>query len=171
VQMATIGKVVAPHGTRGEVRVFPYSDFISRCHRLKTVWLAGGKDSVPREVTVEAASIHRNLWVLKLSGIEDRNAAEDLRSCLVKIPIDERVELPEGRYYFDQILGLQVYETVGSLLGRVVDILQPGGNDVYVVEGETGKRLLLPAVKEVVKEIDLLQGRMLVDLPPGLKEI
>lgn len=168
--MVAIGKVVAPHGVKGEIRVYPYSDFLSRCHHLKQIWLTGatGDDAFP--VKVESAAIHKGMWVFSLDGYSDRDKAETLRGLMVQIPISERVSLPEGQFYLDEIIGLQVYETDGSLLGEVKDVLQPGGNDVYVVEGGA-RRVMVPAVKEMVKEIDLNSGKMIVDLPPGLKEL
>jgi len=106
--------------------------------------------------------------ILKLEGIEDRPAAETLRGALIRVPLCQAVKLPPGTYYWHEILGLLVQDESGRQLGNVVDILQTGSNDVYVVEAEKGQ-LLLPAIKDVVRSVDLKRGEMIVELIPGLE--
>lgn len=106
--------------------------------------------------------------MIKLAGIEDRTAAEQLRGALLQVPLEQAVSLPPGSYYWHQILGLQVIERGGRVLGTVNEILTTGSNDVYVVR--SGEReLLLPAIRDVIREIDLERGVIVVELLPGLE--
>lgn len=170
-EMITIGKIVAPFGVKGEAKVYPYSDFLERCHLLKRVMLER-KDFSGFKV-VKKAFIHKNLWVLHFEDCETRDDAMALTGMMVKIPLSERIQLPEGMYYFDQIIGLKALTVEGEELGTVEDILKTGGNDVYVINpGKDGKekrkQILIPALKTIIREINPGKGYILVKLPPGL---
>jgi 16S rRNA processing protein RimM len=117
--------------------------------------------------TIESARWQKGMAYLRLSGIDDREAAAELGGRLLSIPESELEPLPEGQYYRFQLIGLSVVSRDGEELGRVTEVLSTGANDVYVVRGERGE-LLLPATDEVVREIDLETGRMLIDVLPGL---
>lgn len=104
--------------------------------------------------------------VVKLSGVDDRNAAEALRGQLLEVPEAELMALPPDTYFHHQIVGLTVMTTDGRELGAVTEILQTGSNDVYVVRGE--REYLIPAIGDVVKEVDLRAGRLVLDPIPGL---
>jgi 16S rRNA processing protein RimM len=104
---------------------------------------------------------------LKLSGVADRTQAEQLRGQLVQVPVEEAMPLPEGSYYMYQLLGLQVITTEGEMLGPIVNILETGANDVYVVDRQ-GKELLLPAIADVVQSVDLAKGQMIIKIIDGL---
>ncbi len=106
--------------------------------------------------------------VRHVRGVADREAAEALRGWLVQVPEDEAWKLPKGQYYWHQIIGLAVVTRDGRRLGTVADILETGANDVYVVRRE-GADLLLPAIKDVVKEISPERGEMVVELLPGME--
>jgi 16S rRNA processing protein RimM len=105
--------------------------------------------------------------ILKLGEVTDRDAAEGLRGLLVQVPESEAWKLPRGRFYWHQILGLRVVTTAGDEIGTVAEILETGANDVYVVRGDGGERLI-PAITQVVKWINPARGEMLVELMPGL---
>jgi len=172
-QMITIGKIVAPFGLKGEVKVYPYSDFLERCYLLKKVLLEG-KDFCGFKV-IKKAFIHKYLWVVHFEGCENRDDAGALTGMMVKIRSSERVPLPEGTYYYDQIIGLEALTVDGGKLGIVGEILRTGGNDVYVITSgeeedsrERRKQILIPALKTVVREINLQKGYLVVKLPPGL---
>jgi 16S rRNA processing protein RimM len=102
-----------------------------------------------------------------LDGVPDRDAAEAIRGWLVQVPESEAWKLPRGRYYWHQIVGLRVVSTEGEEIGTVAEILETGANDVYVVKGEGGERLI-PAVKQIVKKIAPDQGQIVVALIPGM---
>jgi len=106
--------------------------------------------------------------LLKLAGCDDCNAAEALRDLLVQVAIEDALPLEEGECWLYQVLGLEVWTTDGERLGLVQEVLETGANDVYVVQDRRGQQVLIPALKNVVLEIDLDAGRMLVELPAGL---
>ena len=157
----SIGLILAPVGLRGEIKVRPLTDFPERFEAGALVWLSG--------VAIE---VERSRWqgrtvYLKLHGVDDRNAAEPLRDKELLVPELTPLE-EEGVFYQHDITGLTVRDEAGRTLGKVAEILSTGANDVYVVRGELGE-LLLPAVEDVVKEIDTTGGLMIVDLLPGLE--
>lgn len=166
----TIGKIVGTHGMRGGLKVLPFSDNPDRVYELGRVYLS--KDGCIYEQRVEKAFEHGKFWVINLQGADSLTAASVHMGAFLQIPADERPVLPEGRYYFDQIVGLDVYTKEGRLLGRIADILTAGGNDVYVVKTTWGddlpRDILVPAAREIVLSVDLAQNRMVVDLPEGL---
>lgn len=168
--MATIGKVLKTHGVKGGLKVYPYSDFPERVHELERVYLESGQELL--EHRVKSSFVHGRFWVLFLEGVETANDAAKLAGALVKIPLAERVPLPEGSYYLDEIVGLEVFDETLGHLGHVVDVLKYAANDVYVVrKGEEGGKqaeVLIPALKSVVREIDTVNRRMTVKLPDGL---
>lgn len=169
--LIAIGEVTAPHGRMGEVRVLPLTDFPDRFSRTKRVFARRTDDTI--ELEIETAREHRGFVLVKFVGIDSITEAEPLRKALLEIPSTEVTPLPEGRYYLFQIVGLIVTDREGLRLGKVRDILFTGGNDVYVVTPEPGvsrKEILVPAIKDVVDEIDVPNGRMVINLLPGLIE-
>ncbi len=118
--------------------------------------------------TVAAVRIQGDAALLRLQEITNRTAAEKLGGLDVEVPTSEALPLPKGQFYWHQVIGLTVIDaTTGNELGTVKDILETGANDVYVVQGQT-KEILVPAIKDVVVEIDPQAGRMLIQPLPGL---
>jgi 16S rRNA processing protein RimM len=158
----SIGRVAAPHGVHGELRVDPLTDFPDRFDRGRRVWLVGEPH------VVERARFQKDAVLLKLAGIDTRTDAQRVQGKELMLP--EAGELPpdEGLYYQHDIIGLRVEDSKGETLGAVADILSTGANDVYVVRGERGE-LLVPAVEDVVREIDVAAGHIVIDLLPGLE--
>ncbi|CUH95624.1 hypothetical protein P22_1698 [Propionispora sp. 2/2-37] len=159
-KLISIGKIVAPHGVRGDVRVLPLTDFPDRFEKLAKVRLDDG-----RCFSVTGMKYHKKFILLKFRGIESMNDAEPLRGKLIQVTTDELVVLPEGHYYHFQIIGLRVYNEAAEYLGDVTDILETGSNDVYVAEQKGQRPILIPALKKVVREIDIPGGKMIVRLP------
>ncbi|UCC67088.1 MAG: 16S rRNA processing protein RimM [Armatimonadota bacterium] len=155
-----IGRVTAPFGTKGEVRVRPETDFPERFRKLDEVCLElpSGEERVAR---VAGARVTPKGILLKLEGCEDRDAAEGLRRALVKVKPSMAAPLPEGSYWVHEIVGLRVFTEKGKSLGEVTEVVRSPGNDVYVTPSA-----MIPAVRQVVREIDLEGGRMVVALPP-----
>ncbi|MCB9422832.1 MAG: 16S rRNA processing protein RimM [Ardenticatenaceae bacterium] len=160
-----IGRIQKPHGVRGEVRVVPHTDLPERFTWLETVWI--GEDD-PQPFDVEAARFHGELILLKLAGYDSREAAQDLRGEWLQVPESEAIPLEEGEYYLYQLEGLQVFTDEGEELGELVQVMETGANNVFVVRGESGE-LLLPDTDEVVQAIDFENGRMTVHLLAGLR--
>lgn len=154
-----MGRIGAPHGLKGHVRVEPLTDVPERFARLDKVCLAmpGGER---RAAAVESASADGVRVLVKLRGVDDRNAAQGLRGAYMLIPRDQAVTLPGGCYFVDDILGLEVMTVGGESLGRVVEVLRTGANDVYATD-----KAMIPATREVVRSIDLAAGVIVVDLP------
>ena len=170
----TVARVARPHGAAGDLACEIITEFPQRFRRVKHLYLAAARSGQPptrREV--QRARLARrgqtDQLLLKLDGVDDRNAAEALRGALVQVPESQAWKLPRGRFYQHQIVGLQAISTHGRHLGQVRDVLETGANDVYVVQTTSGE-LLLPAVKDVVKEISPERGVMVVELLPGMSE-
>jgi 16S rRNA processing protein RimM len=121
-----------------------------------------------RPARVVSLRRHADRFLLYLEGVEDRDQAEAQRGEEIAIPIEHARPLPEGAYYHWQILGLSVEEEGGAHLGQIVEILETGANDVYVVRPEAGGEILLPAISSVIRRVDLGSGTMLVRLLPGI---
>lgn len=159
-----MGWIAAAHGLGGEVRVVPLSDFPERFRERRFLWVEGEEE--PRRV--EAVRFHRGAVLVKLQGVEGRAQAEELRGRHLSVPVAELPPLPEGTFYYHQILGCEARTEDGRLLGRVADILRTGANDVYVVKPADGSReYLVPAVASVVR-LDPDRGILVVKPLPGL---
>ncbi len=164
-EWATIGKIVAPFGLRGELKVFSLSDIPDRFVQLEKVYL--GPDYQPFSI-VSVRPYKATMVLLKLRGINNMTAAEPLRDSDIYIPMSELAKLPPDEYYQHDILGLQVSKLDGTLVGTIVDIIPTGGNDVYTVKTAEDKQFLIPAVKAIVKQIDLVRHVMYIDPIAGL---
>ena len=160
-----IGQIVGVHGIRGEVNVSLMTDFPERFRRGARVYLGAGDEVTP--VEIESARPHKGCMLVKFKSVPDRNAAELLREQMVLIPESEAMPLGEHENYAHDLIGLAVETTDGRPLGRLVEILFTKANDVYVIRGEAGE-VLAPALREVVRQVDLAAGKMVVTLPEGL---
>jgi len=158
-KLITIGKIGAPQGVRGEVRIIPLTEFPERFKKLKIALFDDGT-SLP----VESVRYHQQFILLKFRGLDDRNAIEHLRNKLIKIERKDLVPLPEGHYHIFDIIGLLVYNEQDEYLGKITDVLQTGSNDVYIIEQKDKQSLLIPALKTVVLHIDIAGGKMIVKL-------
>lgn len=164
-----VGQVVGVHGLRGELKVEILTDDPHRFRRLRRVFV-GREDEEPVPRRLQGYRLHQGRALLKLEGCDDRAAAEALRGMLIQVPFKEALPLQEGEYYEHQIVGLSVWTTAGEHLGSVAEILYTGANDVYVVHSTAPDRreILLPAIVQVVRQVDLDAGRLIVELPDGL---
>lgn len=184
-----IGEVRSAHGVGGEMRVLPLTDFPRRfCSTSRVFLVPPGRAlddprAASREARVVAARVDGPGVLLQLEGVDSPEEAKRLRGFLLAVPRAEVVPLPAGHYYLFEVVGLAVYTVAGEFLGRVRDVLRTGANDVYVVAppprgaaeaapegGGPAPEILVPALREVVRELDPAAGRMVVDLPPGLRE-
>lgn len=157
MKKVVIGKISAPHGVRGEVRIVPLTDFPERFKNLKTVFLED--DS---KMELESVKFSNKFIIAKFKNINSRNDIEIFNGKLLMLNRSDIPSLPEGEYYNFDIIGLEVIDDKGSKLGKITEVLKTGSNDVYVVEGK--KQILVPALKKVVKEINLVDGFMKVEL-------
>lgn len=164
--LITIGKIEGTYGYQGIVRIFPLTDFPERFKKLKRVIIS--HNDVAREVLVEYARPHGQVYLLKLEGIDSREDAQKYRNALLQIESSQLYPLPAGSFYYFQLQGLSVYDEEKGLLGELTEIIETGANDVYVVKSALYGEILLPAIKEVILEVDLEAHKMLVRLLPGL---
>lgn len=154
-----IGKAGAPHGIFGEVRVFPLTDFPERFRGMTEVYVGDER------LSIAGVRYQNGTILLRFAGYETREMAATLTGRLLTVEREEAVPLSEGEYYTFDIIGLQVEDEAGNVLGKVTDVLQTGSNDVYVTkESEEGKELLIPALKSVVRRISIAEGKMVVRL-------
>lgn len=160
-----IGRVIRAHGLRGELSVTVLTDFPERFETTKWVYL--GNEFEATSYRVQSFRWHQQNVLLTLEGVTDRTQAERLKGQLVQVPVEEAMPLPDGSYYLYQLIGLKVEDTAGQFLGTVKDVLETGANDVYVIERE-GRELLLPAIPDVIKQVNIAQGIMVVHLLDGL---
>ena len=157
----TVGRVLAPHGIRGELKVQPLTDFPERFDAGSRLWLKG-----QQWVVQQGRWAGRGL-ILKLRGLDTRDEAEALRNAELTVPEATTIEA-EGVYYLHDIVGLPVFDAAGEVLGRLAEVFNSGSTDVYVIRGDLGE-LLLPALEDVITSIDVAGGRIVVDVPEGIE--
>lgn len=163
-----VGKIVNSHGIKGEVRVVPITDFQSE--RFKPgaqLVIEKGQQQIP--VTVENARPHKGMILVKFVGIDNINDVQQYRNCFLSVSEDQQDELADGQYYYHQIIGLTVETQEGRQLGTIKEILSPGANDVWVVDRPGKNDLLLPVIKDVIKQVDLDHHKVIVELLEGLE--
>lgn len=165
--MFVIGKIVNTHGIRGELKIVPFTDDIKRFDLLKSIFVE--KKSTLTEYKIMGIRYHKKFILMLLEGINDMTAAESLKGCELKIPEDEAVECGEDEYFIRDIYDLNVVTEDGESLGKITDIIFTGANDVYTVKNDDGKELLIPAIKQCIKKVDIENGIMTVKLLEGLR--
>ena len=163
-----VGVITTTHGVRGEVKVFPTTDDPARFKKLKNVILDTGKEKIDLEVA--GVKFFKNMVILKFKGIDDINDVEKYRKKSLYVTRENAVKLKKNEYFIADLIGLKVESDEGEDLGTLRDVLQTGANDVYVLSKEGEDDILLPAIKECVKEVDIENGTILVHLLPGLRE-
>jgi 16S rRNA processing protein RimM len=168
-QFLVVGQVVGAHGVHGELKIEILTDDPHRFASLAQVFV-GLEEQQPVPWLVEGYRLHKGRALVKLRGCDDRNAAQTLRGHLLQVPLEEALSLEEGEYFEHQILGLKVWTVSGECLGEVVDIIYTGANEVYVVQGidSVSGEILIPAIPDVVQEVDLEGSRLVVSLLDGL---
>ena len=159
-----IGKVRRPHGVDGELIVDAYSEDPQRFEPGNQVYL--GEEHLPQ--VIHSRRSHDKALLITFKGIDDPDAAGNLRNQLVYIHRENLPSLPEGKYYHFDLIGLNVFDTSGNSIGKLVEVLETGANDVYVVKNDQGEETLLPAITQVIIEVNLADGCMVVDPPEWL---
>lgn len=161
-----VGVITAPHGVRGEVRVFPTTDDPARFRSLKEVILQKGSRQETHHI--ESVKFSKNMVILKLSGIGSMNDAEPYRQWDLMIPRGQGVPLGNDEYYIADLIGMEVLTDEQEKLGTITDVMQTGANDVYVVGSDTYGEILIPAIKACILQVSVQENRMTVHLLPGL---
>ncbi len=164
-----VAKIIKPHGLKGEVNVFPLTDFMDRFEKGQTLLLKTDQSRTLAKLLIESSSIGPKAVRVKFKGVDDRNQAEAIAGSFLAVFESDRHELEEGSFWLDQIIGLDVFTLSNEKVGQVVEVLQSQANDIYVVASDS-KRFLIPAVKEIINSIDPGKGRVIIDPPDGLLE-
>lgn len=168
-QMFSIGKIVNTHGIKGEIKILPTTDDVKRFKKLKEIIV---ENKTQKCFEVENVRFHKDCVLLKLKGIEDMNSAELLKGSLIKIERKDALPLNKDEYYICDLYGLKVFTEEDRFLGEITDIIETGSNDVYVIHDTSrSKDLLVPAIKQVIKQVDIEKGKMVVHLLEGLEEL
>lgn len=161
-EMVVVGRLGKPRGLNGEIFVTPDTDFPQRFVGLKEI-LVRKRDSWEKMTLVSAAIISKRP-VLRFDGIHTPEDVARLTNCELAVPRDEMVELPEGSHYIFELVGCDLIEEgTGKVFGKVIGVEQYPANDVYVIETTDNQRVLFPAVKQFVKDIDTVARRITVD--------
>ena len=166
MQYLEIGQIVNTFGIKGQVKIVPFTDDITRFDYLKKVYIVNKK--LRKEVEVENVKYHKGMVLLKFKGLDKIEDVEIYKNCYLEIDRKDAKPLEEGEYYIVDLLESNVIADTGEMLGKLIDIYNTGSNDIYVVKDELGKQLLLPAIKDVIKEVDLDKKQIIVHILDGL---
>jgi 16S rRNA processing protein RimM len=164
-----VGKIVNTHGIRGEVRVISRTDFPEERYKIGNsllLFMPGSKE--PEELVVKSHRTHKNFNLLTFEGFDNVNVVERMKGGILKVPETQRGILAEGEFYFQDIIGCNMVTTEGEELGKVIEILTPGANDVWVVKGSNGKELLIPYIEDIVKKVDIREKMIVIEPMEGL---
>lgn len=165
-QMIAIGRITRAQGLRGEVNIEPLTDDPGRFSLLERVTVEKS-DGLAQVMKIEKARVVKQRVILKLSDLTNRTEAEAWRGAEIKIPQHECLPLAAGSYYIFDLIGLQVVTAAGTVIGEITQVMDLPANDVYVVQSET-REYLIPAISEVIKNIDLDAGLMTINPIEGL---
>ena len=168
-----IGIIVKPQGIRGELRVLPTTDDPERFALLDEVYVRPKNALNPsaKPYKLESARQHKGLVLVKLAGINDRNAAEKMVGGVLLIPPEKALKLGTDEYFIRDLVGLNVENEDGQPLGEITDVFHTGANDVYVVKGQDSESFMIPAIKDVVRAVSVPEGKITVRLLEGLMEL
>ena len=166
--MFEIGKITKAQGIRGEIRVYPTTDDPSRFELLvgKEVLLDG---NAPYKLL--QARQHKNIVIVKLQNVNDRNTAETLINKTIYIPEELALPLEDGEYYVRDLIGLKVQDEAGNHLGTISKVLNTNANDVYVIDSPEGDAFMIPAIKKVVLSVNMPEKTMTIHMMDGLREL
>ncbi len=168
-EMLRVGVISSTHGVRGEVKVYPTTDDPERFLDLDEVILDAGREQIKLEI--QNVKFFKNMVILKFKGYDNINDIEKYKGRDLLIHRDQAVELEENEYFVTDLVGLQVVTEDGAVLGILKEVMPTGANDVYVVQPENGKELLLPAIKDCILDVDLEKGVMTIHLMDGLLDL
>lgn len=161
-----IGKIVNTHGVRGAVKIIPLTDDPKRFELLEYVYVDNKKKI--EKYTINNIKYFKNMIIIQFDEIKDMDQGEALKQSIIKIPRELALPLEENEYFVDDLEGIKVSTEEGKYLGEITDIIFTGSNDVYVVKGEDKKEILIPALKQCIKKVNMDDKTMIVSLMKGL---
>jgi len=167
MKMLRVGKIINTHGLKGELKVLSLSDYAERFEELEWVLIEGYTE----KFYIENVKYQKSNVLLSLKGYKDINEVEKFKNKYLLIDETQRRELPEGTYYIADIIGLEAYTVNNNeYLGKVVDILQTGSSEVYVIQNEKSAPIMIPFVDEFIPYISVEEGKILVNPIEGMIE-
>ncbi len=167
LEYLTIGQLINTHGVKGELKATALTDNPDRFKKLKWVYIQKQNETLEK-YKIAGVKFFKHFVILKFEGIDSIEAAEKLKGLYMKVDRENAVKLPKDSFFITDIIGLNVYDENNTLLGKLTDVIQTGSNDVYTVKDDSGKEILIPALRSVVKEVSIQDGRISVILPKGL---
>ena len=161
-----VGVISSTHGVRGEVKVFPTTDDVTRFRQLKKVYLDTGREMLPLEI--QNVKFFKQFAILKFKGIDNINDIEKYRGKSLMIDREDAVDLDEDEYFIADMIGMKVCTEDGSEFGTLKDVMETGANDVYIIDSLEHGEALIPAIKECILDVDMDEERMTIHLMEGL---
>ena len=168
-QRFRIGEIANTHGIRGEVKVYPTTDDVARFKKLKKCILETKQGEML--LHVESCKFFKQFAILKFKEFNNINEVEQYKHCSLYVEREDAVKCEEDEYYIADLVGCTVYNEDDSELGDLIDVMQTGANDVYVVRMESGKELMIPAIKECILSVSIIERRVQVHLLKGLLDL
>lgn len=162
MQYIEFGKITSTHGIKGEMKIYPYTDDIENILKLKKVYIDSNM------YKVSSIKFHKNMFIAKLKEINTIEQAEKFRNKLVHRELDENEVLEEDTYYIKDLVDSKVFLEDGTEFGKLIDVFQTGANDVYIIKTIDNQEVLIPAIKDVVKDIDIKNKKITIELMEGL---
>ncbi len=154
-----VASIIKPHGVRGEVKVYPLTDDVSRFKHLREAYIERSGEYQP--ISIVGAKLMKECVVLQIAGFTTPEQAEQLRGLYLCVDREHAVKLPEGCYFVSDMIGCSVLSTDGLLLGELTDVLETNANDVYVIRGEHS--MLVPALKKLINTVDISAKRIILN--------
>lgn len=165
-QFLQVGVITSTHGLKGEVKVYPTTDYPERFEELEEVLLDTGRSKLP--LTIQNVRYFKNLVILKFKGIDNINDIEKYKQCSLWVTRENATPLYEDEYYIADLIGCKVFLEDGSAFGELVQVMETGANDVYVINMTNGNEVLVPAIKDCILEVDVESKKMVIHLLDGL---
>ncbi len=163
-KMLKVGKIINTHGIKGNLKVFPLTDYMERFEELNWVYIDGNDE----KFYIKDVKYMPTVVLLSFKGYENIDSVEKFKDKYILIDESQRRNLPEDTYYIADIIGLDVYTVKNEYIGKVKDIIQTSSNDVYVIEGGNNKEIMIPAVEEFIPEVCLKEGKIIIDPIEGM---
>ena len=162
----SVGIITTAHGVHGEVKVYPTTDDNKRFKKLKEVYLDKGKG--PEKVRVCGVKFFKQFVIIKLEGTDTMDDALLLKNKPLLVTRDMAVKCEEDEYFIADLYGLKVYDEENNYIGVISEVYQTGANDVYEIQREDESQVLIPAIKDCIKNVDIKEGRMTIHVMEGL---
>ena len=167
-KLLEIGKIVNTHGLRGEVKIVPWTDAPDVFEDLTVIYIKNKSEYKP--LNIESVRYQKNNLIVKFKEYSDINDILQYKNAVLYAERDDLGELPEGVYYIVDLIGLEVFTESGEKIGIIADVFNTGASDIYDVKRDGKKNLLLPVIDEVVKNVDIEGGRVIVNVMEGLDD-